>query len=91
MHDAAMCDPNWGRHETVLAERLPRDEPSRRHIGDAVSRSRGLTGRSVAWMPPLFRPPPGQARAAGPARALLSDKAMPGVEERSAPDYTSNR
>ena len=38
-----------------------------------------------------FPPPTGQARDAGPARALLSDRVMPGVEERSAPDYTSNR
>lgn len=33
-----------------------------------------------------FPPPTGRARDVGPARALLSDRVMPGVEERSTPD-----
>ena len=48
-----------GLHDRLLRRAVQSDEPSRRHIGDAVSRSLELTGRSVAWMPAAFPCPHG--------------------------------
>jgi hypothetical protein len=66
-------------------------DTSRRHIGDAVSRSFGLTGaeRCMDAGRLGFPPEPGARRRAGMRLALRQSDA--GVEDRGAPDYTSNR